>query len=484
MNPNKIDIEIRSRTNWEAFDLGKPIVFKHFKAVYLPWITANFIIVLLSSWAFAISPALAFFIIWLFLPLAERTVLFVLSRAVFGDVPTYKETMKQWIPQLKNGLFSFNFAWRFLANRSFVMPVWQLEGLTGDRRRKRLKQISHDATNTAFMEGSIFASIEHLLAMSFIAFILFLVPSGVIIWDEVAAEAFFETLPMWVSIVGSSVYLLAIVLIRPIYVAGGFTLYLHRRMVLEGWDIELQFRSLNQRLKKGAFAAVLLLALFVSPASLRAESAPKEQISEILSREEFDTKKKVKTREFLNSKKDSISFAPLEALAGAMKIFFIVLIIAIVVWLIYKILQSSSSVVRVIKEEEGSKFTSVKEVMGMSITKDSLPKDIPQAVEKLILEKKYREALSLLYRGSLFNLIQLHRVSLKSSCTENECLAAFKNYASNQQKDYFEKLTNTWILQAYAHVDPSSIELSQFNEEWKGLFKADQAPSVKESLSE
>ncbi|MCM8534007.1 MAG: hypothetical protein NE330_22790 [Lentisphaeraceae bacterium] len=470
MNPNKIDIEIRNRTNWEAFDLGKPIVFKYFKPVYLPWLTANLLIVLASSWLFFVNPVFAFFVIWLFLPLAERTVLFVLSRAVFGDVPSYKETMKQWIPQLKNGVFSFNFAWRFLPNRSFVMPVWQLEGLTGSRRRKRLQQISHNASNTAVMEGSIFASIEHLLAMSFIAFVLFLIPEGIIIWDEVVVDALFETLPAWVGVIGSIVYLLAIVLIRPIYVAGGFTLYLHRRMVLEGWDIELQFRSLNQRLKKGAFTLIMLLGFLFLPSSARAESDAKERINEILSQEEFNTKKEVKFREFKDSKKESTNLDFLTVLAGLLKVLFILLIIGIFVWLIYKICKSSNSIRIAPKASESETFTSVKEVMGMSITKESLPSDLPKVVNELIAEGKYRETLSLLYRGSLSNLVQLYRITLQASSTEGECLRAFNTHANTSQKAYFEKLTNAWVSLAYAHQNPNAEDLRQFSTEWASLF--------------
>ena len=46
MNLNTIDIEIRNRTNWEAFDLGKPLLFKYGKAVYGPWLAANLVIIL------------------------------------------------------------------------------------------------------------------------------------------------------------------------------------------------------------------------------------------------------------------------------------------------------------------------------------------------------------------------------------------------------------------------------------------------------
>jgi hypothetical protein len=44
-------------------------------------------------------------------------------------------------------------------------------------------------------------------------------------------------------------YLAAVALVEPAYVAAGFALYLGRRTVLEGWDIELEFRRLSDRIE-------------------------------------------------------------------------------------------------------------------------------------------------------------------------------------------------------------------------------------------
>jgi hypothetical protein len=49
----------------------------------------------------------------------------------------------------------------------------------------------------------------------------------------------------WIS---NLLYFTAFGLVGPIYAAAGFTLYLNRRIELEGWDIELKFRRLTARL--------------------------------------------------------------------------------------------------------------------------------------------------------------------------------------------------------------------------------------------
>ena len=47
-------------------------------------------------------------------------------------------------------------------------------------------------------------------------------------------------------------------IVEPFYVACGFTLYLQRRTILEGWDIELRFRQLTERVEKARRSATAL----------------------------------------------------------------------------------------------------------------------------------------------------------------------------------------------------------------------------------
>src|SRR5206468_3106666 len=51
-------------------------------------------------------------------------------------------------------------------------------------------------------------------------------------------------------------YAAAVLLLEPFYVAAGFALYLNRRTLLEGWDIEVSLRRLAQR---HAAAAMLIV---------------------------------------------------------------------------------------------------------------------------------------------------------------------------------------------------------------------------------
>ena len=130
---------------------------------------------------------------------------------------------------------------------------------------------------------------------------------------------FFATIqPLWLDILTNVVYLAAITAMEPFYVGAGFALYLNRRTLLEGWDIEIAFRRIAERQQAASkispVVASLLLGLVLSvmllaPApSLAAEAAIvstpptpavmpespeqlKKQISQLLKQPEFQTEK-------------------------------------------------------------------------------------------------------------------------------------------------------------------------------------------------
>ena len=86
-------------------------------------------------------------------------------------------------------------------------------------------------------------------------------------------------------------YAAAVLVLEPFYVAAGFGLYLNRRTLLEGWDIEVALRRIAER----HAAALLLVRLSLAP-SVRPfgpvqaqEKDPKKEIAEVLKAPEFGT---------------------------------------------------------------------------------------------------------------------------------------------------------------------------------------------------
>jgi len=46
----------------------------------------------------------------------------------------------------------------------------------------------------------------------------------------------------WVTGAGVTCYLIAVAILEPFFVGAGFAMYLNRRVELEAWDIEQEFR--------------------------------------------------------------------------------------------------------------------------------------------------------------------------------------------------------------------------------------------------
>src|SRR5439155_11847221 len=91
-----LTIALRTRTPWEATDLGIALVRTHAWKIYSAWL-------LITLPVFALTNALACWIgipwtaalaMWWLKPVFDRVPLYVISRAVFGHVPPLRETLR------------------------------------------------------------------------------------------------------------------------------------------------------------------------------------------------------------------------------------------------------------------------------------------------------------------------------------------------------------------------------------------------------
>src|SRR4029079_19757194 len=103
---------------------------------------------------------------------------------------------------------------------------------------------------------------------------------------EATGENFLERMAsgeFW-SYGGALGYMVAVLLLEPFYVAGGFGLYLNRRTLLEGWDIEVALRRRAERrtaaVRAALTAAVVLLVSFFACFPVRA-SAQAPQLTQL-----------------------------------------------------------------------------------------------------------------------------------------------------------------------------------------------------------
>ena len=83
--------------------------------------------------------------------------------------------------------------------------------------------------------------LEAIVMLASFTLIIFMTPAEISIdWFDMDQD--------WFWILFNILHAMAVGFIGPLYVAGGFTLYLNRRTILEGWDIEIAFRRMAPRI--------------------------------------------------------------------------------------------------------------------------------------------------------------------------------------------------------------------------------------------
>lgn len=239
MGPETLLVQPRVRQPQESLDLGMQLARRWWWPLTLMAAVPTTGIALLAGWATE-SVWLAWLLAWWLKPACERLPLWYLSRAVFDEAPDAR-TLIRVAPRVIGTQLLATLLWRRLAAaRSFDQPVAVLEGLRGRDRARRLAVLHGQGAGTAGLWLTVVGvHVEMIVQLSLFALLAFVLP-------EAAGEDFWSLLDhplaQWVG------WWLGTVLVMPFYVAGGFALYLGRRMTLEGWDLELVFREWAARL--------------------------------------------------------------------------------------------------------------------------------------------------------------------------------------------------------------------------------------------
>jgi hypothetical protein len=232
-------LRMRPRAPLEAADLGVRLCQGSARSVYTCFAVAYLPVVALALASFDIAAWLPPIVIFLAKPWLDRTILFVLARAAFGQDTRVSDLWRArgqvWWQQ-----FVLTWTWRRLSPwRSFTQPVYQLEGLSFGKLGARVRQIRSRRKGSALLMTSAFSISETCLEFALASLLVWFAPAeeglGLI-------EAFWAgegTFFAWVSFVS---YAVVVAFIEPFYVAAGFATYLNRRAELEAWDVEQELR--------------------------------------------------------------------------------------------------------------------------------------------------------------------------------------------------------------------------------------------------
>lgn len=268
MDLDKITVRLRPRSPYEAADLGFVLVRRFGHRLLGGWVLGALPFVLAALLVLAFTgmvwrPILA---LWWLKPLFGRTALFVLSRSFFGEVPPPAQTRNY---ALRAG-FSLSVLWdlswrRFSPFRSVTMPVRELERLRGSAARQRVNVLlRREVRAPALLLIVVGFAVEWTLFTAALLLLFMVMPSAGEsgFWNNVDL-IFGDYASFWVRFYMILAYFVCMSLVEVAYVAAGFGIYVNRRVVLEGWDIELVFKRMAQRLRRraatGASAVAALL---------------------------------------------------------------------------------------------------------------------------------------------------------------------------------------------------------------------------------
>lgn len=109
---------------------------------------------------------------------------------------------------------------------------------------------------------------------------------------------------------------------------------------------------------------------------------------------------------------------------------------------------------------------SARVVMGMEISPDTLPDDVPTSAWALWQQGRHQEALGLLYRGSISRVMTDSQVEIQESDTEGDCMRRVEMAGSEAFPEYFRGITGAWTRIAYAGVRPADADVDALCRQW------------------
>jgi hypothetical protein len=234
-------IRLRPRGHFEAADLGVRLCQSAARSVFPCYLAVLVPVTVICMSCYEIADWLPATLLWWSKSWLDRTILFALSRAAFGQKTTlrdlWREQRQVWWSQL---ILTLTLR-RLSPWRSFTQPVYQLEGLRGKALLARVRQIRSGRSRAGTGLTSAFGCAELALMMGLISLILWFAPQG---YEEGIGAMFFPQggSSHFLELVSTLGYAVTIGIVEPFYVAAGFALYLNRRAELEAWDIEQEFR--------------------------------------------------------------------------------------------------------------------------------------------------------------------------------------------------------------------------------------------------
>ena len=281
MRLDEVAAELRLRQGVESIDLGILLGRRFWLNFIGPWLVmvVPLLVVVQVAVGVALNLVVAILLGWWLKPLFDRVVLHVISRGFFGAPPSTAETVRAVWKQWWSWQAFADLTWRRLSPvRVLSMPVRVLEqGGDGQATRRRMSSLYGSV-----MPGLGWVLLAGIVGFKWLLYLAMLALVGMFglsglegimfdFWGTLFGELSSPVAVITVVILATT----ATTLVEPFYVAGGFGIYIQRRIEREGWDLELKFRKLVRRVE-GVLersAAVLLVAALTACMTVLAPGA-------------------------------------------------------------------------------------------------------------------------------------------------------------------------------------------------------------------
>ena len=484
MQPDRVAVVLRPRVGWEALDLGFQMAREWWRPIWAVWFALYLPVAALCLYAFP-NRFHAVLMLWWLKPVFDRAVLHTVSRAVFGEPQGVRATfwaVREWLPPGIVMALTFS---RLNLARSFVLPVAQLERQRGSAARKRNAALGRRMRNVGVWLTVVCSNLEWVTLFGLGALVQMLEPAAGDPGpdDESPDGSYWGQFAQW-GLKEACFYIAAASLVEPFYVTAGFALYLNRRAILEGWDIELALRRLEERLRasSGRIAAVLVLAVAASfamsgtqPAFALDDNAKsaRDEIRKVLASPEFSQQKEVTRWYYTGKSKEETKPTELPAFWRALSLLLakgaevvlwigVVLLVAVALYYLRKFRPEP-------RLRNAPAYRPPDALFGFDLAPESLPDDVAGTAQELARAGRLREALSLLYRGALSSLVHRHHLPFDPGDTEGDCTLAVRMKLP-ASADYFSRLVGTWQALAYAARRPDADSVERLCDEWRPHF--------------
>ena len=487
MRLDAITVVLRPRSAWEAVELGTALVRRHAGAVWRPWlaVTVPAFVAVNVACALLGLPVAAGLVMWWLKPLFDRLPLFVLSRAVFGDVPDTRTTLRGAF-RGGPGLLVAHLTWRRLGPaRALMLPVDVLEGGSAAQARERRRVLGGPAYGIATLCLAAFAAFEGALLFGLAALVFLFVPDDFLKSSLTSAWRYLREAPAWLVLLQNLCMWIATSVLEPFYVGTGFGQYLNRRTEIEGWDIELAFRRLRERLLAAAGTALLVAVLAVAPRAVHAapptcaapaKSADGQRIPRGFGADYRDPaaferaadrafadprlhpRRRVMTWEPKHPAKDRPDGAKpewLQAFARIVAVVGKVGLWAIAAGLVLLLVATARHWWPWLRSLAPAPQRAAAKVEATPVaTEAPLPDDIAGTARRLWAAGQHREALALAYRAGVAAMLEATGRVLPPGATEAQCLRAAQALPEAPRRA-FATLVSQWQYAAWAERLPS-----------------------------